>query len=123
MAVFSFTSGIESQSVGQYSNFTLSSLATKQIQSFTLKTARGLFGFITSDESRTYSYEPSIIDVYNELDYGSIASIHTQAIDQGSIADRNATFEDYGRIYYVTNVESFGFVKLVSEASWKATNS
>ena len=43
-------------------------------------------------------------------------------INLGSITDLNATIEDRGRVVYVTNVESFGFVKVVSEASWKATN-
>jgi hypothetical protein len=43
-------------------------------------------------------------------------------INFGNISDINATLEDYGRVVYVTNVESFGFVKVVSEASWKATN-
>ena len=121
MAVFSFISGIESQTVGQYSSFTLSSLATRQIQSFTKADARGLFGFISSEESVSYCYEPSIIDRYVELDYGLITVNHTASIDSGSITEKNRTLEDYGRIYYVTNVESFGFVKLVDGASWKAT--
>lgn len=111
MAVFSFISGIESQTVGQYSSFTLSSLATRQIQSFTKADARGLFGFISSEESVSYCYEPSIIDRYVELDYGLITVNHTASIDSGSITEKNRTLEDYGRIYYVTNVESFGFVK------------
>ena len=72
MAIYTFTSGIESQAVGQYSNFTLSSLANRTIGSFTLRTARGLFGFITSDERRTYSYHPAVIDRYTEIDFGSI---------------------------------------------------
>jgi len=123
MAVFSFISGIESQTVGQYSSFTLSSLATRQIQSFTKADARGLFGFISSEESVSYCYEPSVIDRYFELDYGLITANHTTSINNGSITDKNRTLEDYGRIYYVTNVESFGFVKVVDGASWKATNS
>ena len=123
MAVYTFTSGIESESVGQYSNELLSSLANRTIGSFTLRTARGLFGFISSDESRTYAYYPALADIYSEIDYGSIVSAHTQASDQGLITDRNATQVDYGRIVYVTTQESFGFVKVVSEASWKATNS
>ena len=121
MAVFSFTSGIESQTVGQYSSFVLSSLATRQIQSFTKADARGLFGFISSEESVSYCYEPSVIDRYFELDYGLITTNHTASIDNGSITEKNRTLEDYGRIYYVTNVESFGFVKIVDGASWKAT--
>ena len=43
-------------------------------------------------------------------------------INLGSISDLNAKVEDRGRIVYVTTVEPFGFVKVVSEASWKATN-
>ena len=121
MAVFSFISGIESQTVGQYSSFVLNVLATRQIQSFTKADARGLFGFISSEESVSYCYEPSIIDRYVELDYGLITVNHTASINNGSITEKNRTLEDYGRIYYVTNVESFGFVKLVDGASWKAT--
>ena len=123
MAIYTFTSGIESESVGQYSSELLSSLANRTIGSFTLKTARGLFGFISSDERRTYAYHPAVINIYTEIDYGSINSVHAQALDQGSLTNRNATQVDYGRIIYVTNVESFGFVKVVNEASWKATNS
>ena len=123
MAIYTFTSGIESESVGQYSNELLSSLANRTIGSFTLRTARGLFGFVSSDERRTYAYYPALADIYSEIDYGSIINIHAQALDQGSITDATATQEDYGRIIYVTTQESFGFVKVVSEASWKATNS
>tara|TARA_B100000902_G_scaffold378409_1_gene411633 strand:+ start:2838 stop:9035 length:6198 start_codon:yes stop_codon:yes gene_type:complete len=121
MAIYTFTSGIESESVGQYSNFILSSLATRTIGSFTVRTARGLFGFISSEESVSYCYEPSVIDRYIELDYGLITVNNTTSINNGNITNRNATQVDYGRIIYVTNVESFGFVKVVSEASWKAT--
>ena len=282
MAIYTFTSGIESESVGQYSNFVLSSLATRTIGSFTKRIARGLFGFVSSDERRTYAYHPAVIDLYTEIDFGNILntpqpatatdtvqvdnlnatltntilsdtgtgigltggfnigrhirfnstnkprtvefnlpnninssltfevirgndtnggedpdtvaeslnleyydgsswiSIDTVAAyndatfntlksveitipvvartagtqfrliqldhsgdgwdhwgltsvtysyqyipttDYGSLTNRNATQVDYGRIIYVTNVESFGFVKVVSEASWKATNS
>ncbi len=169
MAIYTFTSGIESESVGQYSNYLLSSLATRTIGSFTIRTARGLFGFISSDEKRTYAYHPAVIDLYTEVDYGFLVNINaltcvpasgtitqnttvngcvkvppgstltvapgatytvypqilqpTTTLDYGSITDRNATQADYGRIIYVSNVESFGFVKVVSEASWKATNS
>ena len=42
--------------------------------------------------------------------------------DLGSITDLNATIEDRGRIFYVTNVESFGFAKTLNAASWKATS-
>ena len=169
MAIYTFTSGIESESVGQYSNFTLSSLANRTVGSFTIRTARGLFGFITSDERRAYSYHPSVIDLYTEVDYGFLVDTNSltcvpasgtitqnttvsgcnkvppgstltiapgatytvypqilqpsTTLDYGSINDKNATQADYGRIIYVTTVESFGFVKVVSEASWKATNS
>ena len=121
MAIYSLSSGIESQTVGQYSDYVLSNLATRQIQSFTKADARGLFGFISSEESVSYCYEPSVIDRYVELDYGLITVNHTTSINNGSITEKNRTLEDYGRIYYVTNVESFGFVKVVDGASWKAT--
>ena len=123
MAIYTFTSGIESESVGQYSNDLLSSLALRTIGSFTKRTARGLFGFISSDERRTYAYYPSAIDPYTEIDYGLISSVFTKVLDQGTLTDKNATQVDYGHIIYVTNVESFGFIKVLNEASWKATNS
>jgi len=112
--VYSFTSGITSEAVGLYTNFTLSSLASRQIGSFTQNTGSAIFSFLGGGERRTYVYEPSVIDLYNELDYGFIGVAAQASIDQGSIADANATYEDYGRIYYVTNVESFGFVKIIS---------
>jgi len=169
MAVYTYISGLESDAVGLYANELLSSLATRTIGSFTKNTAAGLFAFISSQERRTYVYEPSLIDLYNELDFGFIidvtscvitpigtvvvstntiaptcavridigatvtinpSSIYTVPVqvstpniykNWGSITDSTATAEDYGRIYYVSNVESFGFVKFVSEASWKAT--
>jgi len=169
MAVYTYISGLESDAVGLYANELLSSLATRTIGSFTRNTASGLFAFISSQERRTYVYEPSLIDLYNELDFGFIIdvtscvitpigtvvvstntiaptcavridigatvtinpnSIYTVPVqtstpnifkNYGSITDSTATAEDYGRIYYVSNVESFGFVKFVSEASWKAT--
>ena len=43
-------------------------------------------------------------------------------INFGSILDDNVTLEDYGRVIYVTNVESFGFFKYLNAASWKATS-
>jgi len=169
MAVYTYISGLESDAVGLYANELLSSLATRTIGSFTKNTAAGLFAFISSQERRTYVYEPSLIDLYNELDFGFIidvtscvitpigtvvvstntiaptcavridigatvtinpSSIYTVPVQAstpniyknwGSITDSTATAEDYGRIYYVSNIESFGFVKFVSEASWKAT--
>ena len=65
---------------------------------------------LTVAPGATYTVYPQILQPTTTLDYGSIT-------------DRNATQADYGRIIYVSNVESFGFVKIVSEASWKATNS
>ena len=72
--------------------------------------------------SFSYVYEPSIIDLYLEIDYGSITATATTTNNNGQVADLNATLVDHGRIYYVTNVESFGFSKTLNEASWKATS-
>ena len=119
--IYSYESGLVSESVGQYGTNTLGSLALRTIGSFTFLSDNPLFNIDNAGERVAYSYNPTIIDLYNELDYGSITSVHTQTINQGTLSDNNTTQVDYGRIIYVTNVESFGFVKLVSEASWVAT--
>ena len=123
VTVYEYSSGLVSERLNQYSNSTLISIGQRTIGSFTFFSDNPLFDFNSAEERRTYAYHPAVIDLYNELDYGLITSAHTQSLDQGSINDKTATQVDYGRIYYVTNVESFGFVKVVSEASWKATNS
>ena len=120
---YSYTSGLVSERINQYTNSTLISIGQRTIGSFTFYSDNPLFDFNNAEECRTYVYYPEVIDLYTEVDYGLITSAHTQSLDQGSITDRNATQVDYGRIIYVTTQESFGFVKVVSEASWKATNS
>jgi len=75
-----------------------------------------------AEESTSYAYHPAIIDLYTEVDFGSITTNATTTSNNGQVADLNATLVDYGRIYYVTNVESFGFNKTLNEASWKATS-
>ena len=76
--------------------------------------------FNNAEETKTYSYHPAIIDLYTEVDFGSITANATTVSNNGQVADLNATLVDYGRIYYVTNVESFGFSKTLDAASWKA---
>ena len=56
---------------------------------------RSIVGFISSEESVSYCYEPSIIDRYVELDYGLITVNHTASINNGSITEKNRTLEDY----------------------------
>ena len=81
-----------------------------------------LLFFNNAEETKSYSYHPAIIDLYSEVDFGSITDNHTTVSNNGQVADLNATIVDYGRIYYVTNVESFGFSKTLDAASWKATS-
>ena len=76
--------------------------------------------FNNAEETKSYSYHPAIIDLYTEVDFGSITANATTVSNNGQVADLNATLVDYGRIYYVTNVESFGFSKTLDAASWKA---
>ena len=71
--------------------------------------------------SFSYSYTPSVLEPYNELDFGNLLT-PVSTLDYGSISDANATEVDHGRIIYVTIVEPFGFVKVVNGASWSATN-
>ena len=96
MAVYTFTSGIESESVGQYTNYLLSSLAVRTIGSFTKRTARGLFEFISSEERRTYAYYPAVVDLYTEIDFGNI--LYTPqpvtATDTVQVDDLNATLSN-----------------------------
>ena len=103
MAVYTFTSGIESESVGQYSNYLLSSLATRTIGSFTVRTARGLFEFISSEERRTYAYYPAIVDLYTEIDFGNIlytpqpvTATDTVQVDDLNAALSNTILSDSG---------------------------
>ena len=95
-AVYTFTSGIESESVGQYTNYLLSSLATRTIGSFTKRTARGLFEFISSEERRTYAYYPAVVDLYTEIDFGNILYTPQPVIatDTVQVDDLNATLSN-----------------------------
>ena len=75
-----------------------------------------------AEESKSYSYHPAIIDVYEEVNYGLITANATSTSNNGLVADLNATQVEYGRIIHVGNLESFGFNKTLNEASWKATS-
>ncbi len=81
-----------------------------------------LLAFNKVSDSRVYSYHPAIIDLYTEVDFGLITANATSTSNNGLVADPNATLADYGRIYYVTTVESFGFNKVIGAAQAKATN-
>ena len=73
-------------------------------------------------ETKSYSYHPAIIDLYTEVDFGSITANATSTSNNGQVADLNATQVEYGRIIHVTDLESFGFSKTLNAASWKATS-
>ena len=78
--------------------------------------------FNNAEESKSYSYHPAIIDVYEEVNYGLITANATTVSNNGLVADLNATQVEYGRIIHVGNLESFGFNKTLNAASWKATS-
>ena len=100
MSVFSFISGIDS-SVGIFNITSLS---------------------LGSLDSHCYSYEPSLLDVFEKLDFGGLSLAPTTTINNGLVADLNATQVEYGRVVHVGNLESFGFFKTLNAASWKATS-
>ena len=76
-----------------------------------------------AEETKSYSYHPAVIDLYTEVDFGSITdNAGNNTSNNGLVTDLNATLVDYGRVVYVTTVESFGFSKTLNEASWKATS-
>ena len=81
-----------------------------------------LLFFNNAEETKTYSYHPAILDLYTEVDFGSITQNATSTSNNGLVADLNATQVEYGRIIHVGNLESFGFNKTLNEASWKATS-
>ncbi len=81
-----------------------------------------LLFFNNAEETKTYSYHPAIIDLYTEVDFGSITQNATSTSNNGLVADLNATQVEYGRIIHVTDLESFGFSKTLNAASWKATS-
>ena len=78
--------------------------------------------FNNAEESKSYSYHPAILDLYTEVDFGSITQNATTTSNNGLVADLNATQVEYGRIIHVTDLESFGFSKTLNAASWKATS-
>ena len=78
--------------------------------------------FNNAEESKSYSYHPAILDLYTEVDFGSITQNATSTSNNGLVADLNATQVEYGRIIHVTDLESFGFSKTLNAASWKATS-
>ena len=76
-----------------------------------------------AEETKSYSYHPAVIDLYTEVDFGSITdNAGNNTSNNGLVTDLNATLVDYGRVVYVTTVESFGFSKTLNAASWKATS-
>ena len=81
-----------------------------------------LLFFNNAEETKTYSYHPAILDLYTEVDFGSITQNATSTSNNGLVADLNATQVEYGRIIHVTDLESFGFSKTLNAASWKATS-
>ena len=100
MSVFSFISGIDS-SVGIFNITSLS---------------------LGSLNRHCYSYNPSLLDVFETIDFGGLSLAPTTTINNGQVADLNATQVEYGRVVHGGNLESFGFFKTLNAASWKATN-
>jgi len=81
-----------------------------------------LLFFNIVEESKSYSYHPAIIDLYTEVDFGSITQNVTSTSNNGLVADLNATQVEYGRVVHVGNLESFGFTRVIGAAEAAATN-
>jgi len=76
---------------------------------------------IFSGERLSYSWNPSCVDEFIQLDYGlnSLALTPTTVIDGGSINDVEAvTVDDWGRIIYTDTVRPYGFVRPKTATTW-----
>ena len=124
ICVYSYESGVVSDTVGLHGPSTVLTLGNRTIGSFTsVRDHQSLFRFNNVDESRTYVYDANVVDEWYELDYGLITNSHTTTEDNGNITDLDqVTRHDYGYIWRLRTERAFGFVKTVGEAQARATN-
>ena len=124
ICVYSYESGVVSDTVGLHGPSTVLALGNRTIGSFTsVRDHQSLFRFNNVDESRTYVYDANVVDEWYELDYGLITNSHTTTEDNGNITDLDqVTRHDYGYIWRLRTERAFGFVKTVGEAQARATN-
>jgi len=76
---------------------------------------------IFSGERHSYSWNPSCVEEFIQLDYGlnSLALTPTTIIDGGSINDVEAVeVDDWGRIIYTDTVRPYGFVRPKTATQW-----
>lgn len=76
---------------------------------------------IFSGERASYTWDPSCIEPFIELDYGlnSLALTPTTVIDGGSINDVEAVeVDDWGRIIYTDIVRPFGTIRPKTATQW-----
>ena len=79
-----------------------------------------IFRFNNKD-LRTYSWNPSSIEPFIEIDYGlnSLALTPTAFVDGGSVRDTEAVeVDDWGRIIYADTNFPFGTLRPVSNTTW-----
>ena len=124
ICIYSYESGVVSDTVGLHGPSTVLALGNRTIGSFTsVRDHQSLFRFNNADESRTYVYDANVVDEWYELDYGLITNSHTITEDHGNITDLDqVTRHDYGYIWRLRTERAFGFVKKVGEAQARATN-
>ena len=76
---------------------------------------------IFSGERHSYSWNPSSIEPFIEIDYGlnSLALTPTAFVDGGSVRDTEAVeVDDWGRIIYTDTNFPFGELRPVSNTTW-----
>ena len=122
--IYSYESGVVSDTVGLHGPSTITDLGNRTIGSFTsVRDHQSLFRFNNADESRTYVYNANVFDEFIELDYGLITNTHNFAEDNGLITGLDqVTRIDHGFIWRTRSERAFGFVKTVGEAQARATN-
>ena len=122
--IYSYESGVVSDTVGLHGPSTVLVLGPRTIGSFTsVRDHQKLFRFTNADESRTYQYNGSIVDEFLTVDYGLITNSQTNTENYGNITDLDqVTRYDYGYIWRLRTERPFGFVKTVGEAQARATN-
>ncbi len=124
ICIFSYESGVVSDTVGLHGPSTVDDLGNRTIGSFTsVRDHQSLFRFNNADERRTYVYDANVFDEFTELDYGLITNTHNFAEDNGLITGLDqVTRIDHGFIWRTRSERAFGFVKTIGEAEAKATN-
>ena len=95
MAVYTFTSGIESESVGQYTNYLLAALQPELLDLLQKELPEDFLNLLAV-KKKNVRLLSAVVDLYTEIDFGNI--LYTPqpvtATDAVQVDDLNATLSN-----------------------------